>query len=663
MSSGYRSFRLLLVNLSYFYALELLLTNDFRPGVPQAIEYLTWVGCGIAIFFLAWLITNNHRAEASAGLWLIALFAALWLDWHRQQMTGFGLKKLGLILGPCLLFLIGFTLWLMRVTWERFHNLKNEMMIASLAVFPPMLLLYRQSFSHPFFDLGFAFGPAVFFAMAIGSILIAGLVLAQLSSLRIFPLSKLWMVLVLPMAAFALLGPVQSEMNQQRALSPTGKNLPDLILITVDTLRQDHLGVYSQGKYQTPNFDRLAQDSVIFDNAVSASNWTLPSIASWLTGQYPHQHQAGQLIYDASGSQTGFTGINQNLPTLAERLRKQGYFTAAFVDNVWLKEFGIPRGFDYFFLFYPPQLDRDLMGLKLVKAAYYLLNGRYQDSGGAWLTDRAIAWLQNNPHKKPIFLWVHYFDPHLPYRGHREYPVTVKANPAAVKAVNRSSPEFIRAGFNNLSGQDKIFIHQRYIGEVVYTDLHFGRLIKSLRDQGRYLDSAIIFSADHGEEFWEHNGFDHGHTFYQELIKVPLFVKFPQNQKAGQRVPTLVSSAQIYSTFLDFGGLKPENLPGLNRVIEDPMKSPELVLSEFTFYFDWKGAIIGRDLQKVILASGKDKMFFDLASDPEEKNPLPPEVMPPALLNLELPSPGPDLEKAAISPETRRSLEALGYLK
>jgi len=664
MGSGYRSFRLLLVNISYFYLLELLLTHNFHPGVAQGIEYLTWIACGIIIYFLAWLITNQRRAEVSAGLWLMALFLALWIDFHRQQLVGFGWKKLILILLPSLIFLVSFLLWLLGVTLERFQHLKNEMMISSLLVFPAGLLVYRQSLLAPGFNFGFLFGPVVFFAMVIASVLAVGLLLSFFASLRLIALSRLWLILVLPVALFALYGPVKSKSQQKMVRPKPASNLPDLILISVDALRQDHLGAYSAGKFTTPNFDRLAKDSLIFENAISASNWTLPAVASWLTGQWPHEHKAGKVVLGSSWDKSTFSAITHSLPTITERLKRQGYYTAAFVENDWFREFGFSRGFDYFFLFYPPELKPDLMGIKLFRAAYYLFSGRYQDPGAGWLTDCAIRWLKKNREQHPVFIWIHYFDPHLPYTAHREYPVSVKGvNPAIVRAVNRPNMEPIRSSYCHLTEQDKDFIHQRYVGEVIHTDLHFGRLLKFLEQEGRYSNAAIIFTADHGEEFWDHYSFSHGQSFYQELIKVPLFIKLPGNKNQGKRISIPVSTAQIYSTLLALANQKPENFPDLISIAESNQNSLEYFFSEFPLFYHLKGAILNRELKKIILGPAGEKIYFDLVIDPKEKNPLPASEIPPALLNLDLPSPGTDLEKASISPETRRNLEALGYLK
>ncbi len=661
MNPNYRSFRLLLTSISYFYVLELLLTRSLRPGVPEGIEYLAWIGIGALIFILAWLITDTSRAEISAGLFLIALFLALGLDLHRQQIAALGVKKLILVLAPCLVCLAAFLLWLGGVILERFPHWKSYLLAAALLVFPAWLLIFRQNLVPRFLNPGFELGTPVFFALVIASILIVAMILSLLSALKLFPLSKLWMVLVLPVAVFALYGPVKSEIHQKAAPAKAASDRPDLLLLTVDTLRADYVGTYAANA-PTPNFDRLARDSVVFENAFSPSDWTIPAIASWLTGLWPHDHKAGKLMFSYEQREKNFSAIDHNLPMLAERLKKQGYYTAAFIDNEWLRDSGFPRGFDYYFLFYPPQLDRDLMGLKLVKYAYYLYTGRFRDPGGAWLTDRAIAWLQNNHDKKPLFLWVHYYDPHQPYRAHKEYPVTVKINPAVLRAADRSSPEFIRAGFDNLSAPDKEFIRQRYIGEVVYTDLHFGRLLTALSRQDRYLNSLLVFASDHGEEFWDHNGFNHGHTFYQELLKVPLFVKLPGNKFAGSRVSTMVSTVQIYSTFLSAAGIKPEGFADLLSAMDNPLSAPDLAFSEFPLYFDLKGALLDRDLKKAIVGPAGERTFFDLALDPGEKNPLPPPDLPPALLNQDLPEPT-GLESPLLSPETRKNLESLGYLK
>jgi len=170
----------------------------------------------------------------------------------------------------------------------------------------------------------------------------------------------------------------------------------------------------------------------------------------------------------------------------------------------------------------------------------------------------------------------------------------------------------IRSGYYNLSLNDRLYIYELYQGEVVFTDLQVGEVINTIKELGRYRDSVVIFTSDHGEEFWEHDSFEHGHTFYQELILVPLLVKLQP-----------VSTLQIYSTFLEFAGAKTSQPPNLLISIEEPEKSLKYLVSEFPIYFSQKGAVISRDLKKIILGETEKKWFFDLKSDPEEKHPLP----------------------------------------
>jgi len=228
----------------------------------------------------------------------------------------------------------------------------------------------------------------------------------------------------------------------------------------------------------------------------------------------------------------------------------------------------------------------------------------------------------------------------------------------------QATPEIIRSGYYNLSQSDKAYIHELYLGEVVFTDLLVGELVSALQELGRYRQSAVIFVSDHGEEFWEHNGFEHGHTFFQELVRVPLFIKLPENEKAGTYIKEPVSTAQIYATFLKLAG--DEKVKGdLIKVIENPQKSPQYVISEFPLYFNLKGAIIDKKFNKLII--GEDGVeFYQLGTDPSELHSLPLAENQKILLekfNLLSALPLAEPKAKPIKREQKRRLKSLGYIK
>ena len=622
MSRLYNSFRVLLVSFSYFFLLELALKKEYLPCPALALEYLFWLAVVLGIILLVWLIFTEKQLEASTGLWLAGLFFLSWFSYHRQEIASLGMKKFFTIFLPGIIFLTAFFLWIFLGLTSRLKSFRLPLLGGFLLSAPFWLLFYEQEGFKTYFQIPPRLNTFFLWLSFLFSGWILGIIFYFLSRLKLKFIFRLWLVFVLLVAIYAFSGSLLGEIKKSKSQPSVNSHLPDLFLITVDTLRADQLRVYSDRAPQTPNLDELAKDSLIFENAISPSNWTIPAIASWLTGRLPREHQAGKGIFDR-GKET-YNRLEESAYTLAEALKERGYYTCAFVDNPWLHpEMGFAQGFDYFFYKSPPSLRKYLLGIRLLRAGYQLFTKRFSYSGGAWMTQRVKSWLKNNSEKKPLFLWVHYFDPHLPYLKHPQTSLTVLAKPIIRRAVSRGRVELIRSGYYNLSLNDRLYIYELYQGEVVFTDLQVGEVINTIKELGRYRASVVIFTSDHGEEFWEHDSFEHGHTFYQELILVPLLVKLPQNKWAGKRISQPVSTLQIYSTFLEFAGAKTSQPPNLLISIEEPEKSLKYLVSEFPIYFSQKGAVISRDLKKIILGETEKKWFFDLKSDPEEKHPLP----------------------------------------
>ena len=273
---------------------------------------------------------------------------------------------------------------------------------------------------------------------------------------------------------------------------------PNLLLITVDTLRPDHLGYHGYGRDTSPVIDRLAAGGVVFENNYSQSGWTLPSIATIFTGHYPKDHGATDFHWS----------LDVKLPTLAGTLRRNGYDTRGYVSHVMLTPtYGIADGFAAY--------------------DYSVLNvGDPHDVATAReLTDLALAGLKKA--RKPWFVWVHYFDPHFEYLAH---------------------PAFARFGASETG---------RYDQEIAHTDHHIGRLLAGIPDAG---NTVIVFTSDHGEEFGEHDGVFH-YTLHEEVMRVPLVVKSPfleagRDQSITEQIDLLPTILNL------LGVTVPAGLPG-----------------------------------------------------------------------------------------------------
>lgn len=252
----------------------------------------------------------------------------------------------------------------------------------------------------------------------------------------------------------------------------------NLLLISVDTLRADRLGFLGHERPTSRALDALAAEATVFERAYSESGWTLPSMATLLSGRHARDHGA-----------TRFTrAVDPRLPTLASLLVARGYDTRAFVSHVLLQpRYGFDRGFQVF------------------DASVLYAGDPHRISSAAPLTDRLLDSLESQPLVEPFFVWVHYFDPHMLYLAH---------------------PEFAHFGSTPID---------RYDGEIAHLDRHVARLLDSLRGRGLLDRTVVVMTADHGEEFGEHGGRLHD-TLFEEVVRVPLLVRVPGRAAARSQV-------------------------------------------------------------------------------------------------------------------------------
>jgi arylsulfatase A-like enzyme len=342
----------------------------------------------------------------------------------------------------------------------------------------------------------------------------------------------------------------------------------NLLLITVDTLRADHLEAYGYDKPTSPRLQELARSAVVFDEMQAHSSWTLASLASIVTSRYPSSH--GCRNYESQ--------LPRTFDTLAEVLFSAGFDTAMIASHVFL---GHPHGLHQGFV----HLDDDL-----VSRDYEAMN----EITSSEVSDKAIAWVRHKGKRRdpyPWFLWVHYFDPHSEYQAHADFP-----------------------GF----GDGDV---GRYDGEIAYTDHHIGRLLDALAAHGLANDTVVALVADHGEEFDDHGGTDHGRTLYREVLRVPLVIRAPGI--APRRVGDDVGAVDILPTLLELLGVarRPERIEGRSLVpaMRGEALEPRPILAELRLYPDaWSDAIIAEGHKLVLDRTARQTRLYDLASDPRE---------------------------------------------
>ena len=388
-----------------------------------------------------------------------------------------------------------------------------------------------------------------------------------------------------------------------------------VILISVDTLRSDHLPAYGYDKVSTPHIDAFRGQSILFNKAYSQCPLTLPSHASMLTGAFPAEHGLRDNI--------GFR-LSEKIPTLPELLKKNGYTTGAAVSAFVLRrETGLIRGFD----FYDDEVEP--IGESTVI-------GRVQRDGRDTI-GVASKWLEQNE-SKPFFLFLHLYEPHTPY----------------------TPPEPFRSQYAN----------SLYDGEIAFTDQLLGEFFETLKQRGIYDKAMIILTSDHGEGLFDHGEEEHGIFLYREAIQVPLMVKLPKGAKGGTSVDAPVGLIDLFPTILEqtetgAGAARPSN--GVSLLAKhDGDASARRIYSETyypRFHFGWSDTHSLIDGKHHYIRAPIPELY-DLETDfPEKKNVLEDNRRVYVSMRGAI---EPFVKQAAaptnIDPEEAAKLAALGYL-
>ena len=417
----------------------------------------------------------------------------------------------------------------------------------------------------------------------------------------------IWVVLLILSPAATSFTRVSSNPRLDGDRGPDHK-IKHVILITVDTLRADALSCYDQQTRPTPHIDQLAGDGIVFTKASAPAPWTLPSLASMMTGLSPSVHMA--IALDSR--------LSDNLTTLAEYMRDDGYYTAAIGHNIFITPvYNTLQGFREYEVF-PNSMGKSV-GAFVLEILFPVRSGMRASTSD--LSEIAIHWLEAN-YDKEFFLWLHYLDPHVPYGPPEDF--LPKGEPPARIGWQFSRVEEPRSGLFVPTLEEKAWIKWLYRGEVAYVDQNLGALVAALKRLDLYQESLIIFTSDHGEEFLEHGGFEHGHSLYDELLWVPLIIKLPASTST-ERVTTPVGTQRVMATVLDLCGIHPQG----NPVDGDSLAASwgahpdafeeEPIISEAPRYYDDRESVIFDGMKYVrSLLTNQDELY-DLARDPEER--------------------------------------------
>jgi arylsulfatase A-like enzyme len=384
-----------------------------------------------------------------------------------------------------------------------------------------------------------------------------------------------------------------------------GKGPLHVVILGIDTLRHDHLGCYGYGRNTSPVIDDLAKEGVLFENCIAASPWTLPSFASVFTSLYPSQH--GAVHFRKS--------MRADCPTLAGILKNAGYATGAIINAPYLKrKFKMDRGFDFYNM--PEEI-------------------RNADD----TTEDALAWIDQVA-DQPFLIFVHYFDPHLPYSPPAPYDTIFDPDYAGTMKnvyLPKHLPAYRRAEFEqmkSISEDDWNHIRALYDGEVAFTDQAIGKFIDALAERGLDDNTLVVILSDHGEELYDHGGFEHGHSLYNEVIKVPLIFYLPDKLPGDMRIGKQVRLIDVAPTILDLLGIDPDpgfegvsveallENPHANVAAEGTMLPPEVAYAEALLYGPERKSVVAYPWKLVYQVTTGEKSCFNLAEDPGEHRDL-----------------------------------------
>ena len=390
-------------------------------------------------------------------------------------------------------------------------------------------------------------------------------------------------------------------------------NQPDIIFIVLDTQRADRLGCYGHSKAITPNLDKFANEGVLFEQAISPAQWTIPSHASMFTGLYPTAHQVTQ------SSQS----LSPERPHLAELLQESGYQTVAFCNNplVGILNNGFKRGFQTFYNYGGaiPSVPSDSTTLPrplrqlierytqfLRRISYPIQNFFGQSdlafrlSLNAWFTpiwsrvanfkgqnERSVRDLshflqerEGEDEERPLFLFLNLMETHLPFTPPSEFIDKVapylrgsKEARTIMRRWNRESYRWAAPLAEPLSELEQQVLSDLYDAEVAYQDAYLGQLIETLQQRDNADNTLTIIVADHGDGLGEHDCMGHAFVAYQELLHVPLLMQWPRKFKSAKRIDTPVSTRRVFHTMLDAAG----RLPSSAKL--DPVSVHDLTLA------------------------------------------------------------------------------------
>ena len=514
------------------------------------------------------------------------------------------------------------------------------------------------------------YGTLLFAPFAAVAILLSFLM--PLRALRVRDVFGITSLTALMLAACFLLHQAPRSAPHSSAMLPA--NTPNVILITLDTVRADHLSLFGYERDTAPNLKRFAQEATLYTNAIAPGNMTLSSHASIFTGLYPSWHQAHfENGYDQARP------LDSKYPVLAEMLSNKGFDTLGVVSNYLFlaHSFGLDRGFTYHDSAGPPLMltksyllrnaVRNFLALFLDPWQYDAIFRRAED-----INDAALAVLDKEQRHK-FFLFLNYMDAHGPYLPPGRFGTLYPGRDRRMNARHYPAMERrVLSGKRPISDMERRHLISQYDGGIAYMDSCLGTFFDQLKQRGLYDNTLLIITSDHGEAFGERDIIGHGLSVYQDEVHVPLIVKYP-NSTAKEVIANPVSLIDLLPTIFDVLGYEPpkgiqgHSLRGrAHDLISESFMHP--FISKWNpKYLQAEQAIVSGSMKFIESSSGA-KELYDLSQDPNELHNLLPAGPGPALETkllefMQAAAHGTKFQLPQVGSKTLENLKSLGYLQ
>ena len=332
----------------------------------------------------------------------------------------------------------------------------------------------------------------------------------------------------------------------------------NIVIIVMDTVRQDHLSLYGYGRATSPNLSRMAKTSRLYYNAHSTGGWTVPAHASLFTGLFPIVHQATQENWKLSGRYN----------TLAEVLSGNGYETVGIAGNAMLRKgAGFARGFSRYY--------------ETWKAPYKITGRKGEKTGEHPALSIFKKTLNTRDNKRPFFTFINLMEPHSPYDSSRQF-YNKFISDASIK-IEDNKWRLYFTGKRNFSGSEIKHLKELYDAELLYVDYLVGEMIDYLKEKGLWDNTVFIVTSDHGENIGDHKMMDHVFSLYESTIKIPLIIHYPKLFPPGSKDYNPVQLTDIFPTILKITGIGTDKYPSNGKSLLEREEKERIAFSEYYY--------------------------------------------------------------------------------